>query len=160
MKASVNRGGFLGETTKPQADDIRRIQALYGTSTGVGVVTTLSEKTPDSQVEVFQGATMTSVEPVMVEPDSEPEKTTMKPNLHKPSPPPPSQNPTPPPITSSATPASRPPSQRPSKPSQLGSANCKYVKRHVHIKLIKKHLPGNRGQHRCVGLRPDVPDFW
>ena len=90
MKASVNRGGFLGETTKPQADDIRRIQALYGTSTGVGVVTTLSEKTPDSQVEVFQGATMTSVEPVMVESVSEPEKTTMKPNLHKPSPPPPS----------------------------------------------------------------------
>ena len=54
MKASVNRGGFLGQTTKPQAEDIRRIQALYGAGTGVAIVTTLSEKTLGNQVEVFE----------------------------------------------------------------------------------------------------------
>ena len=53
MKASVNRGGFLGQTIKPQSEDIKRIQALYGAGTGVGMVTTLSEKTAVSQVEVF-----------------------------------------------------------------------------------------------------------
>ena len=84
---------------------------------------------PESETEKpKRRATVVTNEP-KPEP-SQPEKTTMKPDLRKPPLPPPSQNPTP--FTSSIT--THPPSPMPSQPSKQN--------------------------HLCEGLRPDVPDSW